>query len=253
MTLWQLCYTRGSVIPCSLSISCRDAQGLDLLSMPRAIDIRLERHISMDFDAGRQYSYGLAYETATLDVQSAVWWPMSSGANNRLLMGEIHLARDLKPSCQVGSFVLTVSGAVGSLRRIHRLSTKPSYSFSTKSPSTILKRSPSFLVTTRHQYYGLKKLRLPQPSLPGLDRACTPQIPRVMTTLAPLVQYPNSPPAACSLFRIWTRFSFPCREISCLYLFTMPDQRAILIPVYSFRASISAIIRGFSQLAMCTS
>ena len=96
MTLWQLCYTRGSVIPCSLSISCRDAQGLDLLSMPRAIDIRLERHISMDFDAGRQYSYGLAYETATLDVQSAVWWPMSSGANNRLLMGEIHLARDLK-------------------------------------------------------------------------------------------------------------------------------------------------------------
>ena len=105
----QLCYTRGSVIPCALSINCQDAQGLDLLSMPRAIDVRLERQVAMGGEASnsstsRIASYCLPYETTSLDIQAATWWPTNNATNQRFLMGEIHLARDLKPSCQVGQF-----------------------------------------------------------------------------------------------------------------------------------------------------
>ncbi len=82
--------------------------------MPRAIDVRLRRQISMGVEiasrsTGWKHSSSVPYESMALDVQNATWWPTASGTNNRLLMGEIHLARDLRPSCRVGPFELSVS------------------------------------------------------------------------------------------------------------------------------------------------
>ncbi|KAL4243374.1 hypothetical protein ABKN59_010865 [Abortiporus biennis] len=73
-----LCYTRGSVLPCSLRIQCTDTQALDLLSMPRSIDLKQDIHLR---DVIRTNRDGC----------------------------EVHLPRDLKPTCHIGKFILHYS------------------------------------------------------------------------------------------------------------------------------------------------
>lgn len=117
-----LSYTRGSVIPCYMLIQCNHQQALDLLSMPRTIDVRLVRHISSPMSASttgtKMSSYGVEFETSSQYVQSAVWWPQSSSPSSeiypdqRVLSGEIYLARDMKASCHVGKFELFYTVAV---------------------------------------------------------------------------------------------------------------------------------------------
>ncbi|KAI0783254.1 hypothetical protein C8Q75DRAFT_836178 [Abortiporus biennis] len=109
-----LCYTRGSVLPCSLRIQCTDTQALDLLSMPRSIDVRLKRHISTNLvdvsnSSNKISTYGMSFEPIVTDVRSAVWWAASLGSDFRVLSGEVHLPRDLKPTCHIGKFILHVS------------------------------------------------------------------------------------------------------------------------------------------------
>ncbi|KAH8102043.1 hypothetical protein BXZ70DRAFT_999481 [Cristinia sonorae] len=108
-----LSYTRGTVIPCSLCIECSDAQALDLLSMPQAIDIRLLRHISkvttevVSKSTGKS-KYAVDFEQTAQEIRSAVWWLSYDDSYRRVLCGEIHLPKDLKPNCRIGKFDLHV-------------------------------------------------------------------------------------------------------------------------------------------------
>ncbi|KAI0704174.1 hypothetical protein C8T65DRAFT_654104 [Cerioporus squamosus] len=96
-----LCYTRGSVIPCLMTVETTDPQALDLLSAPRSLLVRLLRQI--------------ATGEGTLRTAGGKKLP-SLGSNarsrqqyRRVLHGEIHLSAGLKPTCRLGTFELTVS------------------------------------------------------------------------------------------------------------------------------------------------
>ncbi|KAI0366529.1 hypothetical protein BV20DRAFT_951982 [Pilatotrama ljubarskyi] len=113
-----LCYTRGSVIPCLMTIETTDPQALDLLSAPRSPLVRLLRRISTQEatagSVGAKKLPGLAYEsTVQKVVTTAVWWAEHArdprSPHQRTLHGEIHLSSALKPSCLLGKFELSVS------------------------------------------------------------------------------------------------------------------------------------------------
>jgi len=118
-----LSYTRGSVIPFMLRMDCADAQALDLLSMPRAVDVRLRRHVSMGLEevsnaSNKLSQYGVPFEATVQDVRSAVWWAASLGSDYRVLSGEIHLPREVKPSFQIGTFQLFYDIVVHPLKAV---------------------------------------------------------------------------------------------------------------------------------------
>ncbi|KAI0658076.1 hypothetical protein C8Q70DRAFT_996338 [Cubamyces menziesii] len=119
-----LCYTRGSVIPCLLTIETSDPQALLLLSAPRSPVVRLVRRISAHEPTagsvgvkGAKKFPGLEYESNVQEVTTAVWWQDPHGSDPRnpqrkVLHGEIHLSKSLKPSCCLGRFEISYSVAV---------------------------------------------------------------------------------------------------------------------------------------------
>ncbi|KAL6304660.1 hypothetical protein BKA93DRAFT_825556 [Sparassis latifolia] len=130
-TLWlakPLCYTRGSVIPCMMTIETGDSQALDVLSSPKAVIVRLRRHISMGLanisDMNSRSVRGVPYEPTVQDVKTALWWaPESRNASvsKRTLHGEILLGMiclALKPSCELGDFKLSYSVALYPLKAV---------------------------------------------------------------------------------------------------------------------------------------
>ncbi|GBE83344.1 hypothetical protein SCP_0503920 [Sparassis crispa] len=127
-TLWlakPLCYTRGSVIPCMMTIETGDSQALDVLSSPKAVIVRLRRHISMGLanisDMNSRSVRGVPYEPTVQDVKTALWWaPESRNASvsKRTLHGEILLGLALKPSCELGDFKLSYSVALYPLKAV---------------------------------------------------------------------------------------------------------------------------------------
>ncbi|TBU30407.1 hypothetical protein BD311DRAFT_659291 [Dichomitus squalens] len=111
-----LTYTRGSVIPCLMTVETTDPQALDLLSSPRSLVVRLLRQIATGEASlsvtplGGKRLPGLDYERAVQGLATAVWRPDSSrNPHKRVLHGEIHLPSMLKPTCHLGKFELTVS------------------------------------------------------------------------------------------------------------------------------------------------
>lgn len=107
----QLCYTRGSVIPCIMTVEASDPQALDLLSAPRSPVVRLLRHVTTGdpFDGGRNIPT-LDFERDVQELTAAVWHPDTEREpHRRVLHGEIHLSTALKPTCRLGKFELTVS------------------------------------------------------------------------------------------------------------------------------------------------
>ncbi|KAI0329806.1 hypothetical protein GY45DRAFT_840948 [Cubamyces sp. BRFM 1775] len=119
-----LCYTRGSAIPCLMTIETSDPQALLLLSAPRSIVVRLIRRISTHEPTagsvgvkGAKKFPGLEYESNVQEVTTAVWWqnPHGSDPSNpqrKVLHGEIHLSKGLKPSCRLGRFEISYSVVV---------------------------------------------------------------------------------------------------------------------------------------------
>lgn len=109
-----LCYTRGSVIPLSLSLSSTDTQVLDLLSA-KAITVRLKRVLKFRVktagpDENLYGQWSLEMKDDVEEMTSAVWWPSAEGAqtnlNERQFSGEIQLAKGLKPSCAISHLKL---------------------------------------------------------------------------------------------------------------------------------------------------
>ncbi|KAI9060021.1 hypothetical protein FKP32DRAFT_1578831, partial [Trametes sanguinea] len=114
-----LCYTRGSVIPCLLTIETADPQALLLLSAPRSPVVRLVRRISTQEatagSVGLKKFPSLEYESTVQEISTAIWWPDrandAGSSQKRVLHGEIQLSSSLKPSCRLGKFELSVAVA----------------------------------------------------------------------------------------------------------------------------------------------
>jgi len=107
-----LCYTRGTVIPCILTLEGRDSQALDMLSTPSSVVVCLRRHVKYYNSPSSISRLNVAWKDSFEDVASAVWWPSGTSRSNpctRHLEGEIRLAKDLRPSSAIAHFSITYS------------------------------------------------------------------------------------------------------------------------------------------------
>jgi hypothetical protein len=117
-----LSYTRGSIIPLSLSIQCTDEQILDLLSAPDAAAVRLLCNIhytsrKKDKQGANQPPTAVhgpadaSYYAEFRIAQQAVWWVPKEQPETgvRHLRGEIHIDPGLKPGLLTPEFRLFVS------------------------------------------------------------------------------------------------------------------------------------------------
>ena len=106
MSFIQLCYTRGSVIPCMMSLEGNNTAALDAMSAPGSIVVTLQRHV--------RYNTRRTKEKATVEeIASGIWWPTVSQASQNssrscFMEGEIQLSKDLRSSSDVGSFSVSV-------------------------------------------------------------------------------------------------------------------------------------------------
>lgn len=113
-----LSYTRGSVIPCILTLESTDAQALDLLSNPNNPIVHLRRklnsRVGMD-NVGTTIPDGT--RDSHLPLSKACWWPpeersdvpegeVKATLHKRTLNGEIKVPSEVKPSFTFGKFTL---------------------------------------------------------------------------------------------------------------------------------------------------
>lgn len=124
----QQSYVRGSIIPCHLSFYCKDAEGLDIMANPANVVVRLTRKLQYYEDGGSAVARSSSSSSSRGDAQrvkpvetvsyvgKAVWHAPSahdqsstSSPTTRSLEGEIHLDKDLIPSCDFPLFKASVS------------------------------------------------------------------------------------------------------------------------------------------------
>ena len=104
------------MIPCHIAIQCKDLEALDILAKPKAIAVRLTRCVQLPKDAGQSMPSTSLNGTMVedkMDVEKAVWWfnPEAEdlGVQVRHLEGEIHLEKELQPSCSFSLLKVSVS------------------------------------------------------------------------------------------------------------------------------------------------
>ncbi|KAJ7267269.1 hypothetical protein C8J57DRAFT_362650 [Mycena rebaudengoi] len=95
-----LCYTRGSIIPCAMTIETDDTQAADILSSITSSAVYLQRSVRCDFGGSANIINACG---------QATWWPSADGAfapdaPQRHIMGEVHLRKDLQPSSAIKNF-----------------------------------------------------------------------------------------------------------------------------------------------------
>ncbi|KAJ6507885.1 hypothetical protein C8R47DRAFT_60614 [Mycena vitilis] len=102
-----LSYTRGSVIPCSLTYLSDDLQALNLVCTPATTNVYLHRQLTYNqAPAAAEYNarHPLA-DSVLLEISRAVWWPVNEGRSGSCrLDGEIHLPKSLKPTSSISHF-----------------------------------------------------------------------------------------------------------------------------------------------------
>ncbi|KIM40544.1 hypothetical protein M413DRAFT_445987 [Hebeloma cylindrosporum] len=104
-----LCYARGTVLPCSLTLESRESRVLDLLSNSNAIVLSLRRRVRF-YNKTCSSRQDVAWNESVEDMGRAVWWPSTdarSDADIRHLEGEIKLAKDLRPTSEMGHFSIS--------------------------------------------------------------------------------------------------------------------------------------------------
>lgn len=117
----QLCYTRGTVIPCFITLTSADTQALNLLAVPSCIPIRLRRHVTdyspdftpnspTEFRQPNTLNIPKRWKVTSEDLSAGVWWPVSEGGqeHNKRLNGEIKLSQNLKSTCVIGNLMVQV-------------------------------------------------------------------------------------------------------------------------------------------------
>jgi hypothetical protein len=105
-----------------LTIECADAQALDLLSLPTAPSVWLQRRVKdhaavtlSQFGSvgGKSISWN-GWSDHVAFVESAVWWvPLATNdrapsENKRTIEGEFHLNKSLTPSSAMAHFAVQV-------------------------------------------------------------------------------------------------------------------------------------------------
>lgn len=118
------CYTRGTIIPLHIRIHTQDALALDMLaSSPKMINVKLVRRVHFSQDASQAAAAHAIGKQAKMtgliegveDVEKAVWWALGDddglrveeGPNVRRYSGEIHLRKELQPSCDFLPFCVS--------------------------------------------------------------------------------------------------------------------------------------------------
>ncbi|RXW17835.1 hypothetical protein EST38_g8027 [Candolleomyces aberdarensis] len=105
-----LCYTRGSVLPCFVTLEGREPAVLDVLSNPGSVVVKLRRRVRF-YNQATATRREVSWNESVEDVGTAVWWqPATDSQNNpytRHLEGEIHLAKDLRPTCEIAHFSIS--------------------------------------------------------------------------------------------------------------------------------------------------
>jgi len=110
-----LCYTRGSVVPCFLTIQCDDKQALDLFSSEDAPVVRMRRKLDFQFPSSVILggNSGAGYLPGTeerIPLSIAMWksvqeeFTENDTGYKRELYGELNLPRYLVPSFSFGDF-----------------------------------------------------------------------------------------------------------------------------------------------------
>lgn len=128
-----MCYIRGSVIPCFISLSCRNPQALDMITAANCIDVRLQRTVGYSCAPGIEKKK-VSYQESVREFAKAVWSPsatMQSDPCNRHLEGEIRIPKDLKPTSLMDHFSVSVRCTsfycIHTLLTLHVLSTLSYY------------------------------------------------------------------------------------------------------------------------------
>lgn len=108
---FQLCYARGTVIPCFLTLENAEPRVLDMLAAPTSVVLTLRRRVRF-YNKTSSSRRDVAWNETVEDMGTAVWWPStdsSSTSTVRYLEGEIRLAKDLRPTSEMGHFSISVS------------------------------------------------------------------------------------------------------------------------------------------------
>ncbi|KAJ7707530.1 hypothetical protein B0H17DRAFT_918282 [Mycena rosella] len=115
-----LSYTRGTVIPCRLTLESNDTQALDMFSAPSAPLVTLRRCVRFQnpsTSSKREVDWVQSFE----DVCRAVWWPAPNGNDapySRSLEGEIKLPKDLASTSSIGRFSVSYTVVVSSFETV---------------------------------------------------------------------------------------------------------------------------------------
>ncbi|KAF7977287.1 hypothetical protein HWV62_4249 [Athelia sp. TMB] len=110
-----LSYTQGTAIPTAMVLESTDAEALDLLSSPKAINVRLQRHII--WGKPTKSDKEALHPGSALDYPSAATWdPPIGGGNTRTLEGEIQLPKSLPPSFSFKKFSVEVMSTCTQVR-----------------------------------------------------------------------------------------------------------------------------------------
>lgn len=104
-----LCYTRGAVIPCFITLEGSESHVLNLLSAPSSIVLSLRRRVRF-YNQSSSSRQDVAWKETVEDMGSAVWWPSTDSRSEnttRHLEGEIRLTKDLRPTSEMGHFSIS--------------------------------------------------------------------------------------------------------------------------------------------------
>jgi hypothetical protein len=103
----QLCYTRGSVIPCWLTLTSGDVEALELYAAPDALSVHLHRCVRWQ-SASTPVQHTVDGKTSVTGVARAVWWQRVDDMYTRTMEGELRVPADLVSSSAMGTFSISV-------------------------------------------------------------------------------------------------------------------------------------------------
>jgi hypothetical protein len=104
-----LCYARGTVLPCFLTLESREPLVLDMLAAPTSIVLSLRRRVRF-YNKSNSSRRDVAWNETVEDMGTATWWPSTdarSDSTTHHLEGEIRLAKDLRPTSEMGHFSIS--------------------------------------------------------------------------------------------------------------------------------------------------
>ncbi|CAK5269637.1 unnamed protein product [Mycena citricolor] len=112
-----LSYTRGSPLPCLMTLASTDAQALDLFASPQSLSVYLRRRLKPIVSASKRTGMFDANADLSADpaenMAVATWWPTSPNPEthmpSRRLSGEIYLPATLKPTSRIAYFAVEYS------------------------------------------------------------------------------------------------------------------------------------------------